>query len=87
VSKLRSRFQKTKTAFRKRNRASYPLQRLLQYSRKYRSSIWLATICSILNKIFDLAPPALIGIAVDVVVKQQDSIIARWGVKDVFTHF
>lgn len=87
VSKLRSHFQGTKTAIRKRNRASYPLQRLLQYSRKYRSSIWLATICSVLNKIFDLAPPALIGIAVDVVVKQQDSIIARWGVKDVFTQF
>ncbi len=29
----------------------------------------------------------MIGIAVDVVVKQQDSIIARWGVKDVFQQF
>jgi ATP-binding cassette subfamily B protein len=41
--------------------------------------------CSILNKIFDLAPPALIGAAVDVVVQQQDSAIARFGVKDVFS--
>ncbi|HEY9813929.1 MAG TPA: ABC transporter ATP-binding protein, partial [Candidatus Sericytochromatia bacterium] len=40
--------------------------------------------CSILNKIFDLAPPALIGAAVDVVVKKQDSLIAQLGVKDVF---
>ncbi|PSB50648.1 ABC transporter [filamentous cyanobacterium Phorm 6] len=46
--------------------------------------IWLASICSLLNKFFDLAPPALIGIAVDVVVKQQDSILAQWGIKDVF---
>ncbi|UNU22278.1 ABC transporter ATP-binding protein [Microcoleus vaginatus PCC 9802] len=45
---------------------------------------WLASICSLLNKFFDLAPPALIGIAVDVVVKQQDSILAQWGIKDVF---
>lgn len=37
-----------------------------------------------MNKLFDLAPPALIGIAVDVVVKHEDSIIAQWGVKDVF---
>ncbi|BCL39429.1 ABC transporter [Nostoc sp. MS1] len=49
--------------------------------------MWLATGCSILNKIFDLAPPALIGIAVDVVVKQQDSIIAQLGVKDILGQF
>lgn len=70
-----------------RTRASHPLKRLIDYSHNYRRQIWLATACSILNKIFDLAPPALIGIAVDVIVKQQDSIIARWGVKDVFEQF
>ncbi len=64
-----------------------PLQRLLAYSRNYRKLLWLATACSILNKLFDLAPPALIGIAVDVVVKQQDSIIARYGVRDVYAQF
>ncbi len=62
----------------------YPLQRLLKYGRRYRLKTWLASICSFLNKLFDLAPPALIGIAVDVVVKQQDSILAQWGIKDVF---
>ncbi|WP_377481683.1 MAG: ABC transporter ATP-binding protein [Microcoleus anatoxicus] len=65
-------------------KSTHPLQRLLKYGRRYRLQAWLATICSFLNKIFDLAPPALIGIAVDVVVKNQDSIIAQWGVKDVF---
>jgi ATP-binding cassette, subfamily B, bacterial len=64
-----------------------PLQRLLAYGRNYRKLLWSATICSILNKLFDLAPPALIGIAVDVVVKQQDSIIARYGVRDVYGQF
>lgn len=39
----------------------------------------LATLCSILNKLFDLAPPVLIGIAVDVVVWQQNSFMARLG--------
>ncbi len=62
----------------------HPLKRLLKYGRRYRLKAWLASICSLLNKFFDLAPPALIGIAVDVVVKQQDSILAEWGIKDVF---
>ncbi|WP_246275525.1 ABC transporter ATP-binding protein [Brasilonema bromeliae] len=61
--------------------------RLLDYGHQYRKRIWLSTTCSILNKLFDLAPPALIGMAVDVVVKQQDSIIAQWGVKDIFGQF
>ena len=65
-------------------KSTHPLQRLLKYGRRYRLQTWLATICSFLNKLFDLAPPALIGIAVDVVVKHEDSIIAQWGVKDVF---
>ncbi|WGV26453.1 ABC transporter ATP-binding protein [Halotia branconii] len=71
----------------KRRHSVHPLQRLLDYGHQYRQQIWLATGCSILNKLFDLAPPALIGIAVDVVVKQQDSIIAQLGVKDVFGQF
>lgn len=65
----------------------HPLQRLLDYGHEYRQQIWLASVCSILNKVFDLAPPALIGIALDVVVKKQDSIIAQVGIKDVFGQF
>jgi ATP-binding cassette subfamily B protein len=65
----------------------HPLQRLLDYGHRYRKQIWLATGSSILNKLFDLAPPALVGIAVDVVVKQQDSIIAQLGIKDIFGQF
>lgn len=56
----------------------------MKYGRKYRVLIWQAVVCSISNKIFDLAPPALIGAAVDVVVQRQDSLIARLGIKDVF---
>ncbi|AFZ23965.1 ABC-type multidrug transport system, ATPase and permease component [Cylindrospermum stagnale PCC 7417] len=71
----------------RRRHAVNPLQRLFDYGHQYRQQIWLATTYSILNKFFDLAPPGLIGIAVDVVVKQQDSIIAKLGVKDVFGQF
>lgn len=67
--------------------SNHPLKRLLNYGHQYRKQIWQATACSILNKLFDLAPPGLIGIAVDVVVKQQDSIIAQLGVKDTFRQF
>ncbi|MGJ5675682.1 MAG: ABC transporter ATP-binding protein [Nostochopsis sp.] len=78
---------KSRRVDRKRQGSVHPLKRLLNYGHKYRKQIWWATICSILNKLFDLAPPALIGIAVDVVVKQQDSIIARLGVRDIFGQF
>jgi ATP-binding cassette subfamily B protein len=72
---------------RRRRHSEHPLQRLLDYGHKYRKKIWLAAGSSILNKLFDLAPPALVGIAVDVVVKQQDSIIAQLGIKDIFGQF
>ena len=68
----------------KAKQVKHPLARLLQYGGKYRVTIWQAVICSILNKLFDLAPPAIIGAAVDVVVKQQDSIVARLGITDIF---
>ncbi|OUL28835.1 ABC transporter ATP-binding protein [Nostoc sp. 106C] len=72
---------------RKRRHSVHPLQRLFDYGHQYRQQIWLATGASILNKLFDLAPPALVGIAVDVVVKKQDSIIAQLGIKDIFGQF
>ncbi len=68
----------------KLSQSAPPLRRLLNYGHNYRAQIWQAIACSILNKIFDLAPPALIGAAVDVVVKRQDSLIAQLGVKDIF---
>lgn len=63
----------------------HPLRRLSHYARNYRGRILITTLYSILNKIFDLAPPVLIGMAVDVVVSRQDSILARIGIVDV-TH-
>ena len=64
--------------------AQPPLRRLIRYARPYRRRIALASACSVLNKIFDLGPPALIGAAVDVVVQQENSFLARWGVVEVW---
>jgi len=61
----------------------HPLVRLIDYSRAYRKTVWAAITCSILNKIFDLAPPVLIGMAVDTVVEQQNSLLAGFGIKDI----
>ena len=66
---------------------SRPLQRLLHYNRAHRRAVWLASICSIANKFFDLAPPVLIGLAVDVVVQQQASWIASWGITTITGQF
>lgn len=67
--------------------AAHPLRRLISYGRGYRRQIWEAVACSILNKIFDLAPPVLIGAAVDVVVQKQDSLIARLGITEILDQF
>jgi ATP-binding cassette subfamily B protein len=61
----------------------HPLQRLFNYDRIYRASALQASINSVLNKTFDLAPPYLIGIAVDIVVKRDQSWIAQLGVKSI----
>ena len=57
----------------------HPLSRLLRYGNAYHRQIAGAIACSILNTIFDLAPPYLIGIAIDVVVQKQNSLIAGLG--------
>jgi len=60
-----------------------PLARLIKYAKAYRSRVWLSSACSILNKIFDLAPPAIIGVAVNVVVSKNNSLLAHWGITSV----
>lgn len=59
-----------------------PLRSILKRSDAPKGKIRLAILCSILNKIWDLAPPLLIGVAVDVVVQKEDSLLGDWGVID-----
>ncbi|MBE9180605.1 ABC transporter ATP-binding protein [Oculatella sp. LEGE 06141] len=60
-----------------------PLLRLLRYGKPYQVKVWGAIANSILNTIFDLAPPYLIGIAIDVVVNEENSLIARFGITSI----
>ena len=60
-----------------------PLRRLLATLRPYRRLVWQASLCSVLNKLFDLAPPVLIGLAVDVVVQRQGSWLGVLGVRGI----
>lgn len=59
-----------------------PFRRLLNYMRPHRGTVRLAAFCSVFNKFWDLAPPLLIGLAVDVVVLREDSTLASLGLID-----
>jgi len=59
------------------------LQRLLVTLRPHRRQVRLAIVCSVLNKLLDLAPPVLIGLAVDVVVQQRTSWLGELGFRTV----
>jgi ATP-binding cassette, subfamily B, bacterial len=60
-----------------------PLGQLIRYGAGYRLSSGQAMGASIANKIFDIAPELLIGVAVDVVVRQKQSFLAGLGIVDV----
>ena len=66
-------------------RSPAALSRLILHLRPYRRRVWVAASCSVINKIFDLAPPVLIGLAVDVVVQQDTSWLAKLGATTVPT--
>jgi ATP-binding cassette subfamily B protein len=56
------------------------LFKVLSYAKGFkRQAIW-ASACSIINKLFDIAPEILIGIAIDVVIQQEDSFVAQMGI-------
>ncbi|MEC7986189.1 MAG: ABC transporter ATP-binding protein [Myxococcota bacterium] len=59
--------------------------RLLSYMKGYQARVYRATFYSILNKIADIAPPFLIGIAVDIVVQREDSFLASLGYAEPFS--
>ncbi len=63
--------------------SNHPLWRLLRYGRKYGSAIKQAIACSVLNKFFDLAPPLLIGWAVDILIEKENSFLGKLGITDV----
>ena len=58
------------------------LRDLFKYALEQDTKVRRGIIYSILNKIFDLAPPVLIGIAIDIVVEGSDSFIGNLGYAD-----
>jgi len=56
-----------------------PLSKVINYTKSLKIEIYIASFYSILNKIFDLAPPLLIGAAVEVVVNKENSFLAKFG--------
>ncbi|MBT8215026.1 MAG: ABC transporter ATP-binding protein/permease [Acidimicrobiia bacterium] len=60
--------------------SSPPLLRLWHYATDHRPRIFRASLWSVLNKAFDLAPPVLIGMAVDIVVQREESLLSNFGI-------
>jgi len=58
----------------------HPLRQLFSYARQYRGKVLLASVYSLLNKLFDILPEVLIGVAVDVVVNRKASFLAGLGI-------
>ena len=58
----------------------HPLKRLFNYAHPHRRQALIAATYSVVNKLFDLAPPLLIGVAVEIVVSQENSFLADWGI-------
>jgi ATP-binding cassette subfamily B protein len=58
------------------------LKHLFVYSQQQKTKAKRGIVYSILNKLFDLAPPVLIGVAIDIVVEGNESFLASFGVPD-----
>ena len=55
--------------------------RVYEYSSDSKKDLKLGVLYSFLNKLFDIAPEILIGVAVDLVVRKKESLIATFGIK------
>ena len=56
---------------------------LIRYIRPWKVKARFAALCSTLNKIFDIAPEVLIGVAVDLVVEKENSFVASLGFSSI----
>ncbi len=56
-----------------------PLRRLWRYAEAHRGRLVRAIIWSVLNKFFDIIPPVLIGLAVDIVVNKEGAYLSTFG--------
>jgi ATP-binding cassette, subfamily B, bacterial len=54
----------------------HPLARLWRYADGHRGQVVWGTVLTVLNKVFDVFPEILIGIAIDVIVNENESFVA-----------
>lgn len=59
-----------------------PFIRLMKFAKSHRTDVFMASAFSFINKVFDLAPEILIGMAIDVVTRQKASFLATYGYSD-----
>ena len=64
-------------------KSNSPLRRILGYGKTFKRRAIYASLATIFNKLFDIAPEILIGIALDVVVRREDSFVAAMGIQQV----
>lgn len=60
----------------------HPLRVLLSLVSEEKGRVMRAVASSVINKVFDVMPEILIGIALDVVVRGKDSFVAKLGITD-----
>jgi ATP-binding cassette subfamily B protein len=60
------------------------LLQLLRIAKPPKGKIVFAALCSLLNKLCDIVPEILIGISIDVIVNQQNSVIAKFGIPNPY---
>ena len=58
------------------------LKQLFKFATQNKTKAKRGIVYSILNKLFDLAPPVLIGIAIDIVVEGSESFLASFGIQN-----
>ncbi len=62
-----------------------PLRDLWRHASRNRSTVVFATVLSLVNKVFDVLPEFLIGVAIGAVVNEGDSLVNKiTGVEDRF---
>jgi ATP-binding cassette subfamily B protein len=64
-----------------------PLRRLWRYTAAHRGVVRRSIAWSILKKVFDLAPPFLIGIGIDIVTRPERNVLDAFGLSGPRTQF
>ena len=66
-----------------KSKINNPVYLLSAYLRQWKGRVLKASTYSVLNKLFDVAPEVLIGVAVDLVVKKNQSFVASLGFESI----